>query len=98
MSELFDITSRGTIEMAAFISFLVGIAMKFTPARFDKQRFAQPFALGFALIISLGESFMASHIPVWSAIVRGVVLAMAATGAHSVIKTARHINNNNEHI
>jgi len=70
----------------AMVKYLTDLVMRLPPACIDKKRFAPLVCFLVALSMSLIEALISHSMSLWSAIVRGIVIAMAASGAHSVSK------------
>jgi len=74
----------GTAISAPVVAFIIEIIMRFTPKSFDRRRFALPMAAVVAMALSITEALANSHIPIWQAIVRGLLVGMASAGVYDV--------------
>lgn len=75
----------------ALVKYLTDLVMRITPARIDRKRFAPLVSFLVAIAASIGEALVTNSMNIWSAIVRGIVVSMAASGAHSVGKNYRKL-------
>lgn len=75
------------------VTFLTDRIMRIPPASFDKKRFAPVVSLVLSIVFSIVEALAAGSMDIWSAFIRGMGVAMGASGAHSVQKNYKELRN-----
>lgn len=70
----------------AMVKYLTDLVMRLPPACIDRKRFAPIVSFLVAVGASVAEALITNSMSPWSGIIRGIVIAMAASGAHSVSK------------
>jgi len=71
---------------AGVIAFITEFIMKVTPERINRRKCAAVSNMVIALTLSILESCLKSHLPLWDALLRGFVLAMSSAGMYDATK------------
>lgn len=82
--------SKSLVGIGA-VTFLTDMTMRYTPASFDRQRFAPLVCLIWSIVLSILASLKEQSVDVWSAVARGFIVAMGASGVYSVGKNYRNV-------
>ena len=73
-----------TLVGIPLVAYITGLIMHVTPDSFNKERYAPVVSAVMALTLSIIEAYSTKSMDIGSAIVRGMAIAMGASGAYSI--------------
>jgi hypothetical protein len=80
-----------TLVGIPLVAYITGLIMHVTPDSFNKTRFAPVVSAVIALALSIIEAYTTKSMDIGSAIVRGLAVAMGASGAYEIKRNYKKV-------